>query len=254
MRRRNFISKYLAKKCTSLLRNYENFNYDFDINGEKNLLKKLSTLNFTTVFDVGGHLGNYSSMLRAFFPEAQLHIFEIIDDNIEHIKDKLAGHNNVFINNFGLSNEDSTVRVKYYGEGSELNSIYDYPHHGDSNWKDCPVKKGDSYIQENNIQEIDFLKIDTEGNEHLVLEGLHDTLQKGNIRVIQFEYGKINIITRFLLRDFYQLFNESGYIVGKLYPRTVEFKDYELDNENFYGSNFIAVKKTETEIIQLLSS
>lgn len=254
MRRRNWLSRYIARKCDSLLKSYENLNYDFDQNGERTLLKKLSTLNFTTVFDVGGNVGQYSVMCRKYFPEADIHIFEIIQDNIHHIENKMKGQTQVFINNFGLSNENGSVRVKHYGEGSEVSSIYDYPHNGESSWIDCPVKKGDSYVSEKNIEYIDYLKIDTEGNEPLVLEGLYENLRNGNIRVIQFEYGKVNIITKFLLRDFYQFFNELEYVVGKLYPNKVEFKDYELEDENFFGPNFIAVKKNETQIIKLLSN
>ncbi|MCG6939407.1 MAG: hypothetical protein LJE83_14705, partial [Gammaproteobacteria bacterium] len=67
------------------------------------------------------------------------------------------------------------------------------------------------------------------------------------------EYGKIIIITRFLLRDFYLLFNDPGYVVDKLYQKKFEFKDYELDDENFFGPNYVAVKKDETEVIKLLS-
>jgi FkbM family methyltransferase len=254
MRRRNWLSKYLDRKCVSMHRNYENFNYNFDQNGEKLLIKRLSKLNFTCIFDVGAHIGEYSAMLRTYFPEAEIHTFEIIKDNISHIETRMKDYSHVHINNFGLSNEDGTVRVKKYGEGSELNSVFNYPHDGNSDWVDCLVEKGDSYINENQIEKVDFLKIDTEGSEHLILDGLLDTLKKGKIRVIQFEYGKISIITKFLMRDFYQLLNEYGYVVGKLYPKKVEFKDYELDDEDFLGPNFIAVKKNETEIIKLLSN
>jgi hypothetical protein len=49
------------------------------------------------------------------------------------------------------------------------------------------------------------------------------------------------------------LLNDLGYVVGKLYPNHVEFKDYALDDENFFGPNYIAVKSSEKEIISLLS-
>jgi hypothetical protein len=49
------------------------------------------------------------------------------------------------------------------------------------------LKKGKDYIINNNIKNIDFLKIDTEGYELKVLEGFEDYLS--NIKIIQFEYG-----------------------------------------------------------------
>ena len=103
------------------------------------------------------------------------------------------------------------------------------------------------------IGDIDFLKIDTEGSENLVLEGLLDTLKNRDIKVIQFEYGYINIISKFLLYDFYQFFDELGYTIGKIYPKRVEFKEYNLKDENFFGPNYVAVKSSETDIIESLA-
>ncbi|MCW8826094.1 MAG: FkbM family methyltransferase, partial [Gammaproteobacteria bacterium] len=209
--------------------------------------------NFKTVFDVGGNVGDYSLLLRKYFPNAAIHTFEIIDDNIVTIQEKNAGDNNITINSFGLSNENGTIDVKYYGKGSGLNSLHDYPHSGESVWKECEIRKGDDYVQENGIESIDFLKIDTEGSENLVLEGLLDTLKNRDVKVIQFEYGYINIISKFLLYDFYQFFDELGYTIGKIYPKRVEFKEYSLKDENFFGPNYVAVKKSETEIIESLA-
>ena len=253
MRSRNFVSKLLAEGFRSLVRRHENRNHDFKTNGEEVVLNKLSKFNFKLIFDVGGNVGDYSVLLRKYFPQAAIHTFEIFDDNIETIQEKTSDDNNITINAFGLSNENGTIKAKHYGKGSGINSIHDYPHRGESTWKECRIVKGDDYVQEKGINTIDFLKIDTEGSENLILEGLINTLKNKNVRVVQFEYGYINIISKFLLYDFYNFFNELGYTVGKVYPKRVEFKEYSLKDENFFGPNYIAVKKTETEIIKSLS-
>lgn len=54
-----------------------------------------------------------------------------------------------------------------------------------------PGKKGDNYVSEKKVRNIDFLKIDTEGNEPLVLEGLRGNPRKGNIGVIQLSTVKL---------------------------------------------------------------
>jgi len=253
MRSRNLFSKLLAEGFRSMVRRHENRNYNFQTNGEEVLLKRLSKFGFKTVFDVGGNVGNYSVLLRKYFPNAAIHTFEIIDDNIETIQEKTAGDSNITINSFGLSNENGTIKVKYYGKGSGVSSIHDYPHSGDSVWKECEIRKGDDYINEKEIKTIDFLKIDTEGSENLVLEGFIEVLKKGDVRVIQFEYGYVNIISKYLLYDFYQFFNELGYTIGKVYPKRVEFKEYNLKDENFFGPNYVAVKNSEKEIIESLA-
>ena len=49
------------------------------------------------------------------------------------------------------------------------------------------IKKAEDYIVKNNIKNIDFLKIDTEGFELSVLKGFGKYLQI--VKLIQFEYG-----------------------------------------------------------------
>ena len=93
-----------------------------------------------------------------------------------------------------------------------------------------------------------------EGAEYDALEGFKRTLEKGNIKLIQFEYGYINITTKWLLNDFYHLLNSHVYVIGKVFPKTVEFRDYAFKYEDFLGPNFVVVKKSDTELIQLLKS
>lgn len=70
--------------------------------------------------------------------------------------------------------------------------------------------RGDELLAREGIREIDFLKIDVEGAEHLVLRGLEGLLRERRVRFVQFEYGKI-------------------------YPDHVEIRDYELGDEDFMG-------------------
>ena len=57
-----------------------------------------------------------------------------------------------------------------------------------------------------------------------------------------------------MLIDFYNFLESKNYIVGKIFPKTVEFRKYEFKYEDFIGPNFIAVKKSETELIKSLSN
>jgi hypothetical protein len=70
--------------------------------------------------------------------------------------------------------------------------------------------------------------------------------------VIQFEYGIFNISSKDLLVDFYRLLSESGFVVGKIMPKGVIFRDYHFSMEDFYGNNYLAVKDTEKNLISEL--
>ena len=84
--------------------------------------------------------------------------------------------------------------------------------------------------------------------------GFEEHIDKAAIKMIQFEYGYINISTKVLLFDFYNFFESKGYMLGKIFPKTVDFRKYEFKYEDFLGPNFIAVKKTEKNLIQLLTN
>ena len=71
--------------------------------------------------------------------------------------------------------------------------------------------------------------------------------------IVQFEYGQVNIITKHLLRDHYAFFEGLGFVVGKIYPKWVEFRDYELRHEDFLGLNYLAVRKERRDLLELLS-
>jgi hypothetical protein len=100
---------------------------------------------------------------------------------------------------------------------------------------------------------IDLLKIDVEGLEGEVVLGFLDTIRKRKIRCIQFEYGYANVLSHFLLFDFYRRLEPMGYVVGKIFPDRVEFRPYSLEMESFKGPNYIAVLVDQQVLIRQLS-
>ncbi len=69
---------------------------------------------------------------------------------------------------------------------------------------------------------------------------------------MQFEYGYLNISSHRLLYDFYNFFEPLGYIIGKVFPKTVEFREYKVKYEDFLGPNYIAVQDKDEELIRVL--
>lgn len=253
--RKNIIFKSIDVFCQKYHNAFENSNYDFDANGEWRVLVCINKVfSVKTIFDVGANKGLWALTASKIFSNAQIHCFEIIPDTFNTLADNLGGRLNIFLNNVGLSNKEVMLDVNYFNGKSELSTIFESDHVFDSKVVNCKVIKGDEYCRLNNIEIIDFLKIDTEGSEHLVLEGLEIMIKQRAIKIIQFEYGRININTKFLLKDFYKLFNENGYKVGKIYPNHVDFSDYSLHMENFIGPNFIAIDEKLNNLIDMLAN
>jgi hypothetical protein len=76
----------------------------------------------------------------------------------------------------------------------------------------------------------------------------------GNVGCIQFEYGTANIVARWLLVDANEFLSPLGYIFGKLSPGKVAFKPYDLNDENFFGPNIVAVHRSRQDILTALST
>ena len=119
--------------------------------------------------------------------------------------------------------------------------------------EEIDLVRGDRFVEEQKIQTIDLLKLDIEGAELGALKGLERSFREKKIRVVQFEYGYINITTKNLLIDYYDFFESVGYQVGKLYPRHVDFRAYKFKHEDFIGPNFVAIQKGDQEMKDLLT-
>ncbi len=114
------------------------------------------------------------------------------------------------------------------------------------------VTTGDTYCRDNGIEEIDLLKIDTEGKELDVLRGFSELLGARHVRMVQFEYGLGSVYTKDLLRDFNEYFAARGYVVGKVFPRSVDFRPYTVADEDFIGPNYIAIRHDDRTLAEML--
>lgn len=252
------LNKKIGELAALYCDNFFDCSGGMDINGETLLLSTLGSLNFRTIFDVGANVGEWSLIAEKYFPNATIHAFELSNSTYLTTSSRLLG-NRFIVNNLGLSNVPGIVRYKDYGVNSRVNTIIPAASFWDCNLtlenKESPVTTGDIYCRDHYINFIDFVKIDVEGADHLVLQGLDQMLMNKSIRVIQFEYGYTHGDARFLMRDFFSLLNSKGYIVGKLWSDGVEFSDFFYWLNNFKsGPNYVAVRENDLEIINIIST
>lgn len=222
----------------------ENWDYDIDYNGERWLAQTLARKNMLgTVFDVGANLGDWTAMVLEANPDARAHCFEICPPIFKRLAARFgdaekAGR--ILLNSFGLSDSESEIQIRYFPDGDGGGAMFDVVDEPNTQVIHAKVSRGDNYCRKHNIVSMDFLKMDVEGAEHLVLQGFGDLIRPSVVPVIQFEYGMGNIVTKFLLRDFYLYFESRGYRVGKLFPQSVRFREYRLQDEDFRGPNYVA--------------
>jgi len=251
--RKHFPFQRIEKLCRKYLGFYGNLNYEMAENGEGALLQALGKLELSEVFDVGANVGDWALLAAQALPKAQINCFEILPETASLLKEKTSAQPRIHVNAFGLSDANGKISVRRYQGNNTLTTMIDYPHEAPHEVVEVQVITGDEYLDKNKITKVDFLKIDAEGSEELVLKGFRKALEAKQIQMIQFEYGQANIITHFLLRDFYEWLGGLGYSIGKIYPNGTDFKDYAFADEDFLGPNYLAVLKERTDLIEAAS-
>jgi len=249
--RTNPVSRGIAKVCREYLRWFGNGSYNSTRNGEHWLVRALRPEGIRTVLDVGANVGSWALMAGETLPDARIFALEVVPATAATLRARTTGRDRIRCFDLGLAAKTGTLSIHYNPAASTLSTFTDYPHKSAGALVECAVIRGDDFLDREGISTVDLLKLDVEGAEHLALEGFRDHLREHRIRFIQFEYGRVNILTHFLLRDFYQLFAEYGYVVGKIFPDHVEFRDYDLADEDFLGPNFLACRAGDPALPRL---
>lgn len=247
--------KGLAGFGRALNRFYENRNHDVQSNGELTLLKKLNKVNPSVIIDGGANIGSYAKIANQHIANATIYAFEPVKDTFNQLTENVDTIPLINPINKGLYKETKQQAINIYNSSTH-SSLVDIEGLSYSTTKTETIEllKGDQFVKDQKIAQIDLLKLDVEGAEYDAILGFRECFEKGNIRMVQFEYGYINITTKKLLIDFYNLFDSWGYQVGKVFPKSVEFRPYQYKYEDFLGPNYIAVRKTDTELIKLLTA
>jgi FkbM family methyltransferase len=159
--------------------------------------------NINVIFDVGCR-----SDSEFIHFSGEVHYFDPIITFIENLKTQKNVNKVSYFNSFGLGHENN--QFYYYPKyESFYNRINSCGINDDSNKILLNIKKGKDYVVDNNIQTIDFLKIDTEGYELNVLKGFEDFLE--NVKIIQFEYGGTFLDNQCKLVDVIDYLHNKGF-------------------------------------------
>jgi FkbM family methyltransferase len=252
--RRSLLLRKFAGLCRRYLSVFGNLNYDAQTNGERLVLQRVSKFRPKILFDVGANVGNWSILAKSFCPGAEIHAFEMASPTFATLVANMQYLDGVHCVKLGLSDVPGPVGIHHYADKPSLTTCMAYPHPYISTELAGELTTGDAYAAAHGIGHIDLLKIDVEGMEDRVLRGFEDLLGRRAIHLVQFEYGRANILSRFLLRDFYEFFRQRGYVVGKIYPNDVEFREYDLSDEDFMGPNYLACREEDTHCLQALDS
>lgn len=242
---KNFFSSYylckIAKKVVSYCNNDNNAK--MSTNGEVDFLYK-NVKNFSIIFDVGANVGDWSIFANNLNNDAKIYSFEPFQESFNILKNRSFINNNVHCNLLALSDEVGKVDLFYNKDESSLNSFYkrDSSVCSFTDKTIVSVDTVDNFCFQNDIKNIDFLKIDVEGNEFKTILGAKRMILDKKIKIIQFEYGGTYISSRALLKDIFNFFEDKDYSIYKIYRKEVrKIEKYDESLETFQYSNFLAI-------------
>lgn len=153
--------------------------------------KKIPGFHMGTIFDVGANVGQSARMYAQHYPSAHVICFEPVRSTYTELRKNLAGMKNIEFYQLAMGSVGKPVRITLQSsslENSLLNKA-DPDAAEDANIETVDVGTLDDFCANHDISHIDFLKLDTEGFDLLVLMGGHTLLDSQRISLIQVEAG-----------------------------------------------------------------
>ena len=218
-------------------------------------LKKNKYNKFKLLIDIGAHKGESIELFSKKFIIKKIISFEASPINFKYLKKKIEINKQVYNNteivleNIALGAENKIVEFKQFEESSsstikkiDKESKY-YKRkfrlinflNNEQIYKKLQIKifKLKDYIEKNNIEKIDFMKIDTEGYEFEILLGLENKIKL--VDIIMFEHHYDNMIKKnYTYNDIHELLIKNNF--KKIYKSKMPFRktfEYIYINEKF---------------------
>lgn len=172
--------KLIAKSMGYLIIDKSTIGVDFE-----NDLQRLTANNpILNIFDVGGNYGQSAVKFAQFYPDADIYSFEPVPQLYKVLCGATSKYPKIKEFNIGFGEQKATAVIGL-AENPGANSLL----LADRSDRTCEVKiqRLDDFVAENEVKNIDLLKIDVEGYEIPVLKGACEVLDRGLIRYIYVE-------------------------------------------------------------------
>jgi FkbM family methyltransferase len=178
------------------------------------------------IFDIGANIGDYSKeIINCGVIAEKIYAFEPHPETYRRLKDNVKDTKGVVIP-INVAMSDKKGQISLYDRSDVLNGsshaslsedIFLEVHHQGTKEIKTNVDTISSFCVDNQLNSIDFLKIDVEGYELNVLHGAEQLLRTQNIRMIQFEFTQLNSTVGIFFKQFYKLLAQD-YHLYRLLP------------------------------------
>jgi len=183
-------SKRLVEKLTGL-KIYRRL--PFGVNQFQDIKYLVKDFPIETILDVGANEGQTANQFIKFFPGARIFCIEPVSGTFQKLKNNVKA-NNVSFYHLALGSESGSFEIKtsFDNSNNTMNSLK--TPNPVNEGKEFKVEKVnvmtlDMFCKEQQVSEISYLKIDTEGFDLEVLKGGRSMLEQKKIGFIEVEAG-----------------------------------------------------------------
>src|SRR3990167_1833594 len=149
------------------------------------------------IFDVGANVGFISCFLAKIIGKnGKVYGFEPVAETFHELKENLAINRleNVLVYRLAIFNEKQSIMMNLFEQKySSWNSLGKpkFKELSPTRQEEVPTETLDNFCQDNEIERINFLKIDAEGFDKYVLLGAEELLRGKKIEYLSFEISEI---------------------------------------------------------------
>jgi FkbM family methyltransferase len=193
------------------------------------------------VLDIGSNIGTYSLWMSKFVgPNGKVHCFEPDRQNFDKLEANILGNNLdgiVQANNIGLSDTDGVLSFTTGLDKENHISRETVP-----GTVPIRVQQLDTYIQQNRIAGIAYMKIDVEGFEYSVLKGAGRLLSDHKVGIIQIEINDTIRNSGSTIPDLLGILTQYNYTLCSYDVKAKKLTpvDYSKEMENYFAVHDLA--------------
>lgn len=209
-----------------------------------NLFKYLNPNKSIILVDVGAHNGAFTDLILNYCGIKKGVLIEPLNNNFEYILKKYINKNDwIFLKNVVGDKENAEVNffINSFSETSSLLKIKNIKELEDVDIEQkeeviLKMKTLNNIYLENNIKEVDLIKIDVQGAEHLVLAGGVNALKKTKMVWIENSFKSLYEGSS-LFNDIYKYMNELDFYLAEISPGHRSNKGELLQVDTLYINN-----------------
>lgn len=194
----------------------------------------------SVIFDVGANVGQSLVEFAKAFPSSRIHSFEPIEATFSQLQLRAAAYPNTRPHCVALSSGRREVVMRAIG--ASLGNRIMAPEVAGDSVQPVTTETGSEAAARLGVDQIDVLKIDTEGHDLEVVKGFEDMIRDKRIEFIQVECGFAPENDRHIrFEEFTDHFFPFGYRLFGIYGQRRRFGNTDTRHLMFGDAVFIAM-------------